>query len=340
MPDDAWATRSTAPVNSGTTGPACESRPFQNSAAQPAPRRAWARPVEPGSAVVGCDPGAVASLVVNHRRYGGSTAAMAVSPVPELASPFHRTNASVLAKMAKVDGLPTPRRQAGHRDRYDAAGSSGESSGRLSRHPCGRPRGRYRPQQAPGLPQPGIHRRLGAAGTGRDRAGPPIGGRAPAARLGTRPVDGDTAPSKGEHARGTTSFRDGSSGELRAEVWLQRSLHPGGCWPGDAAGRPHQVMGGQFGQGKTRRQERNRCVPHPRCGLRFRLAQRQRRAPHSRLSHYRRGCHRQGSAGSCLRMSMAKLRSPLVANWKSPPFADVQLVLSRVPPFALACRMR
>ena len=37
---------------------------------------------------------------------------------------------------------------------------------------------------------------------------------------------------------------------------------------------------------------------------------------------------------------MAKLRSPLVANWKSPPFADVQLVLSRVPPFALACRMR
>lgn len=41
-----------------------------------------------------------------------------------------------------------------------------------------------------------------------------------------------------------------------------------------------------------------------------------------------------------LTVSMAKLRSPLVANWKSPPFADVQLVLSRVPPFALACRMR
>lgn len=39
-------------------------------------------------------------------------------------------------------------------------------------------------------------------------------------------------------------------------------------------------------------------------------------------------------------VSMAMLRSPLVANWKSPPFADVQLVLSRVPPFALACRMR
>ena len=39
-------------------------------------------------------------------------------------------------------------------------------------------------------------------------------------------------------------------------------------------------------------------------------------------------------------LSMAMLRSPLVANWKSPPFADVQLVLSRVPPFALACRMR
>jgi len=40
------------------------------------------------------------------------------------------------------------------------------------------------------------------------------------------------------------------------------------------------------------------------------------------------------------KVSMAMLRSPLVANWKSPPFADVQLVLSRVPPFALACRMR
>lgn len=47
---------------------------------------------------------AAASLVVNHRQYGGSTAAIAVSPVPELAALFHRTNASILAKMANVDG--------------------------------------------------------------------------------------------------------------------------------------------------------------------------------------------------------------------------------------------
>ncbi len=46
------------------------------------------------------------------------------------------------------------------------------------------------------------------------------------------------------------------------------------------------------------------------------------------------------NAASVDELSMAMLRSPLVANWKSPPFADVQLVLSRVPPFALACRMR
>ena len=41
-----------------------------------------------------------------------------------------------------------------------------------------------------------------------------------------------------------------------------------------------------------------------------------------------------------LEMSMAKLLSPLVANRKSPPFAEVQLVLSRVPPFARACFIR
>lgn len=47
---------------------------------------------------------AAASLLVNHRRYGGSTSAMAASPVPELATLFKRTNASILAKMANVDG--------------------------------------------------------------------------------------------------------------------------------------------------------------------------------------------------------------------------------------------
>ena len=34
---------------------------------------------------------------------------------------------------------------------------------------------------------------------------------------------------------------------------------------------------------------------------------------------------------------MASLRSPLVADWKSPPFAEVHLALSRVHPFARAC---
>jgi putative restriction endonuclease len=45
-----------------------------------------------------------ASLVVNHRRYGGSTSHLAPSPVPELAALFKRTPASVLAKMANLDG--------------------------------------------------------------------------------------------------------------------------------------------------------------------------------------------------------------------------------------------
>ncbi|GAB7008003.1 hypothetical protein JCM18899A_54820 [Nocardioides sp. AN3] len=39
-------------------------------------------------------------------------------------------------------------------------------------------------------------------------------------------------------------------------------------------------------------------------------------------------------------LSMAKLRSPLVANQKSPPLAEFQLVLSRVSPFARACFIR
>ena len=52
------------------------------------------------------------------------------------------------------------------------------------------------------------------------------------------------------------------------------------------------------------------------------------------------GTSKRSSLSAPRPLSMAMLRSPLVANWKSPPFADVQLVLSRVPPFALACRMR
>lgn len=45
-----------------------------------------------------------ASLVVNHRRFGGSTSHLAPSPVPELASLFRRPPSSILAKMANVDG--------------------------------------------------------------------------------------------------------------------------------------------------------------------------------------------------------------------------------------------
>jgi putative restriction endonuclease len=45
-----------------------------------------------------------ASLVVDHRRYGGSTSHKAVEPVPSLADLFKRPNSSVLAKMANLDG--------------------------------------------------------------------------------------------------------------------------------------------------------------------------------------------------------------------------------------------
>lgn len=43
-------------------------------------------------------------LLVNHRRYGGNTSNTAPSPVPELASLTRRTPASILAKMANLDG--------------------------------------------------------------------------------------------------------------------------------------------------------------------------------------------------------------------------------------------
>ncbi|HTU76613.1 MAG TPA: HNH endonuclease [Trebonia sp.] len=45
-----------------------------------------------------------ASFVVNHRRYGGSTAHTAPTPVPELARLLRRRPSSVLAKMANLDG--------------------------------------------------------------------------------------------------------------------------------------------------------------------------------------------------------------------------------------------
>lgn len=45
-----------------------------------------------------------ASLMVNHRRYGGSTSHRAEEPVPTLARLFKRPNSSVLAKMANLDG--------------------------------------------------------------------------------------------------------------------------------------------------------------------------------------------------------------------------------------------
>ncbi len=45
-----------------------------------------------------------ASLLVNHRKYGGATAHKAEEPVPALARLFQRPNSSVLAKMANLDG--------------------------------------------------------------------------------------------------------------------------------------------------------------------------------------------------------------------------------------------
>jgi putative restriction endonuclease len=45
-----------------------------------------------------------AMYLVDHRRYGGSTSHRAEEPVPTLATLFRRSNASVLAKMANLDG--------------------------------------------------------------------------------------------------------------------------------------------------------------------------------------------------------------------------------------------
>jgi putative restriction endonuclease len=48
-----------------------------------------------------------ASLSVNHHRYGGGSSGSAPSPVPELSTLFERTPASILAKMANLDGSRT-----------------------------------------------------------------------------------------------------------------------------------------------------------------------------------------------------------------------------------------
>ena len=45
-----------------------------------------------------------ASFLVNHRRFGGSTAHLAPEPVPSLARLFSRPPSSILAKMANLDG--------------------------------------------------------------------------------------------------------------------------------------------------------------------------------------------------------------------------------------------
>ena len=44
------------------------------------------------------------SFLVNHRRFGGSTAHLAPEPVPTLARLFSRPPSSVLAKIANLDG--------------------------------------------------------------------------------------------------------------------------------------------------------------------------------------------------------------------------------------------
>ncbi len=55
-----------------------------------------------------------ASFLVNHRRFGGSTAHQAPEPVPSLAQLFSRPPSSVLAKMANLDGSRS------HGARWDA----------------------------------------------------------------------------------------------------------------------------------------------------------------------------------------------------------------------------
>lgn len=69
-----------------------------------------------------------ASLLVNHRRYGGSTSHKAEEPVPTLARLFHRPNSSILAKMANLDGS----RQHGAKHEVEIAAQLLETPGRLA----------------------------------------------------------------------------------------------------------------------------------------------------------------------------------------------------------------
>ncbi len=59
-----------------------------------------------------------AMFVVNHSSYGGSTSELAPTPVPELAALFRRSCASILAKMANIDGS---RRNGGRNERAAAS---------------------------------------------------------------------------------------------------------------------------------------------------------------------------------------------------------------------------
>jgi putative restriction endonuclease len=59
-----------------------------------------------------------ASFLVNHRHFGGSTAHQAPEPVPSLARLFSRPPASVLAKMANLDGSRS------HGGRWDVLASA------------------------------------------------------------------------------------------------------------------------------------------------------------------------------------------------------------------------
>ncbi|MEV0805318.1 HNH endonuclease [Micromonospora sp. NPDC050200] len=69
-----------------------------------------------------------ASLIVNHRKYGGSTAHKAEEPVPTLARLFQRPNSSVLAKMANLDGS----RRNGAKHEIEVAAHLLATPGRLS----------------------------------------------------------------------------------------------------------------------------------------------------------------------------------------------------------------
>lgn len=69
-----------------------------------------------------------ASLVVNHRKYGGRTSHLAPQPVPALALLFRRRNSSVLAKMANLDGS----RKNGARHEVEVAGRLLSEPGELA----------------------------------------------------------------------------------------------------------------------------------------------------------------------------------------------------------------